>query len=75
MIALKSEYNNDNEVCNSIRQSLDVQWWKLPKVPLSVGFGALFIGVGGPDLTQTSGDFFWHVSGPTRPTPPSFVSI
>ena len=47
----------------------------LGRSPFSEGFRVLFIGVGGPDLAQTSGDFFWHVSGPTRPTPPSFVSI
>ena len=45
------------------------------KIPFSEGFRGLFIGVGGPDLAQTSGDFFWHVSGPTRPVPPSFDSI
>ena len=45
------------------------------KIPFSEGFRVLFIGVGGPDLAETSGDLFWHVSGPTRPTPPSFVSI
>ena len=45
------------------------------EILFSEGFRVLFIGVGGPDLAETSWDSFWHVSGPTRPTPPSFVSI
>ena len=51
--------------------------WTLnsPKDPFSVGFRELFIGVGGWYLTQTSGDSFWHVSGPTRPILESFDSI
>ena len=56
----------------SIRRSLGA--WE-SKDPFSVGSGALFIGVGGWDRAQISKDFFWHVSGPTRPTSESFKSI
>ena len=45
------------------------------KILFSEGFRVLFIGVGVPDLAETSGDLFWHVSGPTRPTPISLDSI
>ena len=46
-----------------IRQSLDASE---SKDPFSVGSRALFIGVGGSDRAQISGDFFWHVSGPAH---------
>ena len=46
-----------------IRQSLGV-----PESadPFSVGYGALFIGVGCWYLAENSGDHFWHVRWPTR---------
>ena len=42
---------------------------KKKKNPFYVGFGGLFIGVGGWYFAQISGDPLWHVTRPARPSP------